>query len=336
MELVQLPGSDLKVSPICIGTWQFNAGISNNTWDAQTEELSKKIIDKAFDVGINFFDTAEAYPRSEGVLGKCLQGRRQNAIVATKFGFRGGQLCDPYTVEEIDAAITGSLQNLQTNYIDIYQIHWPTMISDYTATVEELKRQVAKGRIRHYSVSNFGPKNLTQFSEAGGKPLTNQICYNLLWRTPEHEVLPLCKEQKVSVFAYSPLQQGLLSGKYLTPESLPEGRRRGKLFSKDSTSMSRHGQEGCEKEVFEALGKLQEICSKENITMSAAALSWLLQQENVPVTIVGARSPEQVEENAKIVKLSQEVLKQMDAVTADLKAKLGKNLDPWATPDRPQ
>ncbi|CAI9727746.1 aldo-keto reductase YdjG-like [Octopus vulgaris] len=334
MEHITLPGTDLKVTPVCLGTWQFNNGITNNTWDAQTEELSKTIVDKAFQVGINFFDTAEAYPRSEGVLGKCLEGRRHNAVIATKYGFRSTGPSESYTAEAIDAAITTSLQSLKTNYIDIYQIHWPDMVADYTATVEELKRQVAKGRIHYYGVCNFGPKNMKSILEAGGQPISNQIGYNLLWRSIEHEVKPICMEKNISILAYSPLQQGLLSGKYLTPDSLPEGRRRGKLFSKSSTTMSRHGQDGHEKLLFETLGKLKEICTEADINMSVASLSWLLQQQNVRSIIVGARNPEQIEQNVNIVKLSQDVLKKMTEATDDLKQALGKTLDAWVTPDR--
>ncbi|XP_014771214.1 NADH-specific methylglyoxal reductase [Octopus bimaculoides] len=284
MELITLLGTDLKVSPVCLGTWQFNNGITNNTWDAQTEE---------------------AYPRSEGVLGKCLEGRRHNAVIASKYGFRSTGPSESYTAEAIDAAITTSLQSLKTNYIDIYQIHWPNMVSDYTATVEELKRQVAKGRIHYYGVCNFGPKNMKSILEAGGQPISNQLGYSLLWRSIEHEVQPICKEKNISILAYSPLQQGLLSGKYLAPDSLPEGRRRGKLFSKSSTTMSRHGQDGHEKLLFETLGKLKEICTEADINMPVASLSWLLQQQNVRSVIVGARNPEQIEQNVNIVKLSQ-------------------------------
>ncbi|GAB1603561.1 uncharacterized protein LOC115216743 [Argonauta hians] len=334
MELKTLPGTDIAVSPLCIGTWQFNNGITNNTWEPQTEELSNSIVDKAFEVGINFFDTAEAYPRSEGVLGKCLEGRRQNAVIASKYGFRSTGPEESYTAEAIDTAITNSLQNLKTDYIDLYQIHWPNMVSDYTATVEELKRQVAKGRIRCYGVCNFGPKNMKNILEAGGKPVSNQVGYNLLWRTIENEVMPLCKENNVTILPYSPLQQGLLSGKYLTPDSLPEGRRRGKLFSKSSTTMSRHGQDGHEKLMFETLQKLKEICAKHDVNMTAASLSWLIQQPNVSSVIVGARNPEQVKQNANIVHLNEEVMKKMTTATMDLKEAIGTTLDQWVTPDR--
>jgi len=218
---------------------------------------SKEIVDKCFELGINFFDTAEGYAGSEVVLGHALQGRRKDAVVATKYGFREGPQTPPYSAQEVDEAITRSLTKMQTDYIDILQIHFPSFVKDYTETIAELNRQVSRGRIRYYGFSNFGPKNMKEFLEAGGKPVVNQIGYNLLWRSPEHFMIPDCIKYGISLLAYSPLQQGLLTGKYSSLADVPEGRRRGKLFSKDSTPLARHGQDGAEEEVNEALKKNQ-------------------------------------------------------------------------------
>lgn len=334
MEKRELPGTDLKVSPLCLGCWQFNDDKANINWEGQTKETSKAIVDKCFEVGLTFFDTAEGYAGSEEVLGYCLEGRRRDAIVATKYGFRSGPSTPPYSAAEIDATVTQALRRLKTDYIDIFQIHFPSFVKDAQETITELNSQVARGRIRYYGCSNFGPKNLKAYLEAGAKPVVNQMGYNLLWRSVEYDVQPICVENNVSILAYSPLQQGLLTGKYLKAEDVPEGRRRGKLFDNSKNKLARHGQEGAETEMFEALKKIKAICDANNLDMAQASLSWVLQQPGVPVAIVGASTPEQIARNSQIVQLSPEVVKQFNEATDAVKAKIGRQLDQWVTPDR--
>ncbi|KAK0058256.1 1-deoxyxylulose-5-phosphate synthase YajO [Biomphalaria pfeifferi] len=336
MEHITLKGTDLKVSRFCLGTWQFNDGEDNVTWPAQSAELSKSVVDKCLELGINFFDTAEGYKNSEKVLGKALLGRRQDAVVATKFGFRDGIGTPPYSAQEIDEAVTRSLQNLQTTYLDILQVHFPSFIRDNVEAVTELERQVSLGRIRYYGFSNFAPNRIKAFVEAGGKPVVNQIGYNLLWRSPELELIPECQKFGINLLAYSPLQQGLLTGKFARLSDVPEGRRRGRLFSKDSTSLSRHGQDGAEEEVDQALKRIREICNNAGIQMSKAALSWILQQDGIAVVIAGASSPEQVIENSEIIKLNNDIIQQLTKATEEVKKKIGPSLDQWAAEDRCQ
>ncbi|XP_055959161.1 uncharacterized oxidoreductase YccK [Patella vulgata] len=158
--------------------------------------------------------------------------------------------------------------------------------------------------------------------------------YNLLWRSVEYDVQPICKERGISILAYSPLQQGLLSGRFNSIDDIPVGRRRGKLFADVGDSPARHGLPGCEKEVFEAVNRIKAICARENINMAQASIAWLLQQDAVPVVIVGAKNPEQVVANSKIIKLSDSVVKELSDATEEVKAKLGRALDQWVHPDR--
>jgi myo-inositol catabolism protein IolS len=332
MEYITLSNSDLKVSPICVGCWQFNGDqqSADKTWDAQPEQVSKDIVDKAIQLGVNFFDTAEGYLNSEAVLGRILQGKRRDVVVATKFGVR----VPKYTATDIEQSITNSLAKLQTDYIDLYQVHWPVFLSDYKECFDELNRQQAKGRIRHYAVCNFGPQNLKDALEVGAKPISNQLSYSLLWRPIEYEVMPLCKENNIGILAYSPLQQGLLSGKYTQLEDVPEGRRRTRLFNAESTSLSKHGEAGAEKQMFDAISAVAAVCDKSNLEMPAAALSWCLEQQPVQAVIVGARNPQQIEKNAKIVKIQQDVLKELSEATQELKEIFGNNPDMWAKDSR--
>ncbi|KAL4222399.1 hypothetical protein ACF0H5_018438 [Mactra antiquata] len=334
MEYQTLPRTDLKVSRICLGCWQMNDNKANASWEAQTYETSKACVDKCLELGINFFDTAEGYAGSEEVLGKCLQGRRQDAVIASKFGFREGPHTPPYTAQQIDEAVTRSLTKLQTTYIDLLQAHFPSFIQNTEEAITELKRQVSLGRIKSFGVCNFGPKNLKTLLDMDVIPVSNQICYNLLWRSVEPEILPICKDKDIAVLAYSPLQQGLLSGQYMTVDDVPLGRRRGKLFSPESCNLGRHGTPGCEKELFEALRSIKDVCAKYNTSMSKASLSWVMQQVNQPIVIVGCRTAEQVEDNYNVMKISDAFVKELTDATEALKDKVGSALDQWASPDR--
>ncbi|KAL3832428.1 hypothetical protein ACJMK2_024071 [Sinanodonta woodiana] len=327
MQRVKLSGTDLNVSRICIGCWQMNNNQAH-TWEAQTLEASNRII-----VLITLVHKA-GYAGSEEVLGKCLEGRRRDAIIATKFGFRDGITTPPYSAAQIDEAVTKSLQKLQTDYIDLLQTHFPSFIANMDEALEELKRQQARGRIRHFGVCNFGPKNLKDVMAKGVVPVSCQLGYSLLWRSAEYEVIPICRENNINILAYSPLQQGLLSGKYSKLEDLPEGRRRGKLFSAESTKLSRHGQTGAEAEMFEFLQKMRDVCAKADVPMSKAAISWIMQKEPTSVAIVGCRTPEQVVENSKIIRIPDSMVEQLTEASEPIKAKIGKQLDQWSSPDR--
>ncbi|XP_076819135.1 putative oxidoreductase YqkF [Clavelina lepadiformis] len=336
MKKVKLSNSDLEVSPVCLGCWQFNDGKSDITWEGQDPKTSYSIVDKCFELGVNFFDTAEAYNNhaSETVLGKALEGRRRDAIVATKFGNRMPNNA-AYRAEDIERSLNESLVALQTDYIDLYQVHQSTMITDMNETVKELKRQQSLGKIRYYAVSNFGPLSLKEMHEAGGISVTNQLPYNLLWRAIEYEVTNVCDRYNVDILAYSPLQQGLLTGKFPDVASVPEGRRRTKHFKSNSTPHSRHGQDGAETETFQAISEIRKICKENNLPgMTNAALSWLIAQPRVASVITGASKPEQMQQNCQLVELSQKVLIQFNEVTQALKEKFGSDPDMWAKETR--
>ncbi|XP_072029080.1 uncharacterized oxidoreductase YccK-like isoform X1 [Amphiura filiformis] len=336
MNRVQLGSSDLQVSPICIGCWQFNGGKADETWPAQQEQVSKSIVDKAIELGVNFFDTAEAYGNhgSEVVLSRCLAGRRKDVIIGSKYGLHKGAQAIQYSATDIEKALTDSLQALQTDYIDLYQVHWSVNMKDVTETITELKRQQSLGRIRQYGFCNFGEQDIKDFYDAGGVSCSNQLPYNLLWRPIEFKILPACQERNISVLAYSPLQQGLLSGRFHQAADVPEGRRRTRHFSKDSTTMSRHGQVGAETETFKTISAIRELCNKADIPMSSAALSWVLSQQGVASVIVGCRTPEQLQENCKLIQLSQDIQKQLSECSEELKNMFGPNPDMWAETSR--
>ncbi|CAK9294926.1 unnamed protein product [Gordionus sp. m RMFG-2023] len=365
MKLVHLKNSDLKVSPICLGTWQFNgntAGTSMGTWNAQDINVSKKIVDAAIESGINFFDTAEAYLNSEKVLGDILDGsyksRRSDLVIASKFGFNatpGSNKPVSYTPADIEDSLNQSLRSLKTDYLDLYQVHWPEVMNNVEETVKELKRLQSLGKIRYYGVSNFGPQTLKEFYDFGGEPVSNQLPYSLLWRSIEYEIIPECAKRNLSILAYSPLAQGLLSGKYNDSTSFPNGRRRIRLFNCKSTPLAVHTESGCEDQVFKALGDIKQLLTqlnvckksgldiqddgdgKEQYGMVNLSLDWILSNLNVGSVIVGASSADQITQickNASSSLMNTEMKRKLDEITEPIKEAIGNNPDMWFTKSR--
>jgi len=355
MEYRVLPGTDLKVSAVCLGTQQFSAsgedGVVDVTWGSIKQEDVTRTVHKALDSGINFMDCALGYGggQAERALGKALKGRRHEAIIATKFGKHdplwtlkpnapSSEWCKVYDGEMVSAAIEESLKNIQIDHIDLYQIHWPVNVPMNDArklqgVVKALEAAKASGKIRYYGVCNFWTGDLKKFLEAGGKPVTNQIPYNLVFRASEYGLLSMCKHHQISVMCYSALQQGLLSGKVSEVTDLPEGRRRTCLFKPaeaGGAEKARHGRPGVEADLFGETGvlqKLKNIAKQANISLVDAATAWLLRR--TAVVLVGASTDSQVERNAKIAKIDDSTDALLTQAGEGVKAKLGPEMDQY-------
>jgi myo-inositol catabolism protein IolS len=327
MEYRKLGKTDMLVSVLALGCWPFAGGAY---WGDQDENLSIATVHAALDAGINFFDTAEAYEKgqSERVLGKALVDRRDRAIIATKVA--------PNHLRHADviAACEESLRNLQTDYIDLYQIHWPNHDVPLSETVGALQQLKEQGKIRAIGVSNFAVQDfseMVQLSECE----TNQMPYSLLWRGIEHEVQPLCVKHGVGIICYSPLAQGLLTGRYRSADEVPDGLARTRWYN-NKRAMAQHNEEGCEAEVFAAIEAVRQIADEVGAPMATVALAWVKQQPAVTSFLVGARTPEELKWNLPAVDLtlSDDVVRRLAEVTEPVKAKLGTNLDMWFTPSR--
>ena len=325
MKYRKLGSTDIDVSVIALGCWPFSGG---NVWGHQEDAESIATVHAALDSGINFFDTAEGYENSEAVLGRGLEGRRHEAVVATKVS--SGHL----TREGIERSCEQSLEKLRTDYIDLYQIHWPSRsipLDETAAALEDLKQQ---GKIRTIGVCNFGVEDLTDLLEIT-KCETNQLPYSLLWRVIEREIQPLCVSGKVGLICYSPLMQGLLTGRYARVEEVPDGIARTRLYSSDR-AMADHDEPGCEDEVFASLQHIKSLSEDVGQPMSAVCLAWARQQVGVNSLLVGARSPAELHLNLPSValELSEQVIEELNSYTLGVNEYLGSYPDMWMSDSR--
>jgi aryl-alcohol dehydrogenase-like predicted oxidoreductase len=286
----QLGDSDLRVSEICLGTWTTFGG-------SLDDDAAIALVDAAFETGINFFDTANVYSRgrSEEVLGRALAGRpRDSFVVATKVygempnGDRG--LSREQVLKQIDA----SLGRLQLDHVDLYQCHsWDDDVP-VEETLEALTEVVDAGKARFVGVSNWSGEQIRGAVELAreqglAKIVSSQPEYSLLHREPEEDVIPASRENGVSQIVYSPLAQGVLSGKYAPGEAAREGTR---------AAERSQWMEFFDDDVLERVQRLRPIAEGLGLSMAQLALAWILREPNVASAIVGASRPEQLRDNA--------------------------------------
>jgi myo-inositol catabolism protein IolS len=327
MRYRKLGRTDISVSAICLGCWAL---IGDDTWGHQDREESLATVRAALDAGISFFDTAPGYGDgdSEELLGRALADVRRDVVIATKVS--RGQLAPGDAVRSCER----SLRLLKTDVIDLLQVHWPSADVPLAETLGAMERLREAGKVRAIGVSNFGASWLGELRLLG-RAETNQVNYSLLFRAVEHEVRPICLEEEIGILCYSPLCQGLLTGKFAGPDDVPDGRARSRLFSKDRPQ-ARHDEPGCEAEAFRAVAEVRRIAASVGRPAGRVALAWVLAQPGVTSAIAGARSPAQVRENALAADLSldRETLDGLAAATDEVKTRLGPNIDMWQTDSR--
>ncbi|MFL2648510.1 MAG: aldo/keto reductase [SAR202 cluster bacterium] len=320
--------TNIKVSEFALGCWPFAGG---SVWGTQDKSDSISTVHAALDNGINFFDTAEGYNddyHSESILGEALVNIRNRSVIATK-------ISPPNLLpQKIEEACNNSLKRLSTDYIDLYQIHWPNHDINMEDSINELNKLVDKGKIRSLGVCNFGVDDLNEILNLGVFS-TDQLPYNLLWRPIEEEILPECKNNDIGIICYSPLAQGLLTGRYKNAAEVPDGISRSRLFNKNRP-LSNHDDEGCENEVFKCINKIQEIAKTLGENSAKISLSWVRQQSNITSLLVGARNTKELEMNLSAFEydLSTEIIKELSDLTNNVKLYLGKNPDMWKSDNR--
>ncbi len=311
MDFRKLGASDIEVSKISLGSWlTYSGGVSR--------EHARACVDAAFDEGINFIDTANAYGRgaAETLLGEVLAGReRSSYVLATKVYFPMSDTDRGLSAAQIHKQIDASLARLQTDYVDLYQCHRYDSHTPLEETMTALTEIVHAGKARHIGFSEWPVEKIEESLALPGVEhwVSSQPQYSMLWRAPEAEVIPLCEARGISQIVWSPLAQGVLTGKYVPGEPPPADSRAA------SESMGGFIDRLMQPPVLEAVQRLRPIADAAGLTMVQMALAWVLRQPNVASAIVGASRPEQVRANASAsgVKLSADTLAAIDEALAD-------------------
>ena len=305
-----LGDSDIQVSEIALGSWlTYSGGIERE----QTEACTRA----AFDAGINFFDTANVYGHgaAETAWGEILADYpRDEYVLATKLYFAMGRLNKGLSAQQVSKQLDNSLKRLRTDYVDLYQCHRFDTKTPIEETMEALTAAVDSGKVRHIGFSEWTPAQISAGLDVPGtaKFVSSQPQYNALWRAPEAEVFPLCAENGISQIVWSPLAQGILTGKYRPGEPAPPGTRA------TSPEMSRFISMYLDDDLLAAVERLKPIAEAAGITMVQLALAWILRRDEVAAAIVGASRPEQVHQNAAAseVELSPDTLAAIDDALA--------------------
>jgi aryl-alcohol dehydrogenase-like predicted oxidoreductase len=327
MEHRTLGRSGISVSSVALGCMSL---CGNQTYPDISVDQAIATVDAALEAGINFFDNAPMYGDGEAErrLGLALRGKRERAVIATKIS------TETLSSAEVAREAEASLRRLGTDYIDHYQIHWARHAVPIDETIGAMDRLVQAGKVRALGVCNFGPIDLGDALRAG-QVASNQLAYSLLARGVEYEVQPMCVENQIGLLCYSPLAQGLLTGRYRSADDVPPERARTRHFA-GNRPQARHGLEGCEAETFQAIQAIRGVCEEVDQPMSDIALAWLLHQPAVTAVLAGASKPDQVARNVRAadLKLPADTLHRLDRATSALKASLGPNCDPWQAVSR--
>ncbi len=293
MEYRVLGDSGLKVSVIGFGAWGIGGA---PFWTNEGHTSSARAIMKSYELGINFFDTAPVYGfgHSEEILGKTLKHVRDKVIYATKCGLRWkkkslGAITKNATRQSILEEIDQSLQRLDTDYIDLYQIHWPDVETSQDETMDTLLEIQKQGKIRAIGVSNYSTEQMKDIMKSG-KIVSLQPDYSLLNRSIEKDIVPYCAENKMGIIAYSPLASGLLTGKYGKDAKFEDWRGKGIIGCFSGPQFERN---------MDKVVRLKAMGESMGKTCAQMAISWTVSQPHLTTALLGVKNAKQMEENIK-------------------------------------
>ncbi len=312
MEYRQLGESDLQVSAIALGSWlTYGGGVADGNAEA--------CVAKAFEVGINFIDTANVYSggRAEEFLGEVLAGRpRDSYVLATKLYFPMPDGEGGLSAGQVHKQLDASLARLRTDHVDLYQCHRYDERTPLEETMQALTEVVRAGKARYIGFSEWTPAQIQAAFDLPGveRFVSSQPQYSLLWRAPERGVLDVCRRNGCSQIVFSPLAQGVLTGKYRPGEQPPTDSRAA------SDRMGTFIGDWLRSDVLEAVQRVAKVADEAGLTLPQLALAWLLREPNVAAAIVGASRPEQVEANASAagIRLSADTLRAIDEALGDV------------------
>ncbi len=317
MKYKQLGRTGLLVSELCFGTMTFAGKGFWKVVGEQPQDVADKLVQKALDSGVNFFDTANVYSEgeSEKMLGKALGEKRKDVVVATKVRGRMGEGPNQVGISRghIMQSVEESLQRLNTDYIDLYQIHGFDPLTPLDETLRALDDLVHSGKVRYIGCSNLAAWQLMKALGVSDKNNLHrfeslQAYYTIAGRDLEREVVPLLEDQKMGLMVWSPLAGGLLTGKFTRESEGPEGSRRAN-FDFPPVNKER---------AFDVVDVMKEIATNHKVSVAQIALSWLLHQPVVTSVIIGAKNDDQLNDNlgAPDVKLNEDELNKLNEVSA--------------------
>ena len=290
----QLGGTDLHLTTVGLGTWAIG-GPWDWGWSDQDDEASIATIQRAIDLGINWLDTAACYGlgHSEEIVGRAIKNRRDQVYVATKCGLvwedqASGKVTEWLKADSVRQEVEDSLRRLDIDVIDLYQVHWPDPDEQIEEAWGEMIKMVDEGLVRYIGVSNFSPSQVDRVRKMHAVA-SHQPPYSMLHRDVEQELLPYCRRHQIGVIVYGPLQSGLLTGKFTREKvdalAADDWRRKSSFFRGERLAAN-----------LEIIDKLSAIAGDLGLTAGQLAIAWALLRPEVTSAIVGARSPEQIEQ----------------------------------------
>jgi aryl-alcohol dehydrogenase-like predicted oxidoreductase len=327
------------------GCWSFGGG---EYWGEQNQKDVDKVVHASVDFGINYFDTAEVYNdgRSEISLGLALKSlRRDKVIIGTKISPQNG-----YSAKVFES-LESSLKRLNTDYVDIYMIHWPIhphSIRHFSndlkiiqnppriqETVESLKRLKENGKIRYIGVSNFNIGRIDELHQLDLDTIVNELPYNILSRAIENEILLYCAKKNIGVISYMTLLQGILADKYSSFDNVPLWRKRTRHFKSDGNIHCRHGGKGFEEQIKDTMENIRILAKEYDKSMSELAIQWAISNSMITCALIGARNLKQLESNVKAAtsSISKEIGEKLNIASRPLMDKMGKSFDYYENED---
>ena len=339
LELRHCGTSRLTLSALGLGCWSFGGGAY---WGECDQADADAVVRRAVELGINYFDAAEAYNagRSEEALGKAFRGiPRDRVVIGTKVSPSN---CYART---LSAHCEASLRRLELEYVDLYMIHWPIhphsirhftsdeaiirnppTVTEAFTTMAELRQQ---GKIRHVGVSNFAGNRLEEALSIFPDIAVNQLPYSLLTRAIERDILPRCHRLGIGVIGYMTLLQGVLADLYPTLDDVPAYQARTRHFSHARSELIRHGENGAEEETAAALGHIRRIARETGMTMAELATKWALAGRGITCCLIGARTVSKLDANVRAAAqpLSSDIIQELNTVTQPVLDKLGDSFD---------
>lgn len=332
MIFAALGNSDIRISKLTFGAWAIGGWM----WGGADEKDALQAIETSIDLGMTTIDTAPVYGfgKSESLVGKAIKSKRDQVQILTKYGLSwsskngkyyfsttddNGKKIDIHKYAAPDSVITEceeSLKRLNTDYVDLYQIHWPDYTTPIESTMEAVLKLREQGKIRAAGVCNYSADQM-KIAEKVIEIETNQVPYSMVLRNIEKDVMPYCLETGKGVLAYSPLQRGILTGKITSKYKFNEGDHRPSTLFYKEPNLSR---------INQFLNEIKLLADEIDLSLTQLVLSWTIQQKAINAVLVGARNPVQVKENVKAsevtldINVIQEINRKLDNLNLDLDA----------------